>query len=355
MTPDQKRQFYNDGFLIFRDIVPNEIVVTAARAFHGQLSAVWGSSMAMLRNLDSDEDSHFENWKKSVEVASRTGVDPSILALAAPGSELVRSIEEALGGTIRSFRGAQLATLFPHEPTNHINESGYYSQDVPFYGWHGHLDGLWNGSAPVHQRTDRPMNSEELQAWSKDLARNGVRKSFPESNSTISNFTALLGIPLSDQMIEGCGNLGLLKGAHHHIERFFQHQRELGGPLGPDGPDWERIDTEAPNKSGLRHYPEVIREQFKADAAFTSDNRIWPKPTLINVKPGDAVLALHAIPHCSTRNESYNPRIMAYFRIVPESRPREFFPSYPDALCDCWLEWKGMQDTVREERVKTSN
>ena len=136
------------------------------------------------------------------------------------------------------------------------------------------------------------------------------------------------------------------------MERFFQYQRERGGPLGPDGPDWDRLDTQSPNRSGLRHYPEAVRANFKRDAAYTSDNRMWPKPTLIKVKPGDAVLALHAVPHSSTHNESSAPRIMAYFRILHESRPREFDLTYPDALCDCWLEWKGMHDTVREERSK---
>ena len=118
-------------------------------------------------------------------------------------------------------RGAQLATIFPSEPTNSITECGYPSQDIPYFGWHGHLDGLWNGSAGVHQRTDRPMNEQELANWSKENARNGVRKTYPSVNSNISGFTGLLGIPLSNQMEEGCGNVGLLRGAHHHLERFF--------------------------------------------------------------------------------------------------------------------------------------
>ena len=88
----------------------------------------------------------------------KTGFEPAILNLAAPDSNLINSVEDALGGRVRKFPGAQIATLFPHEPIRNITECGYPNQEVPFYGWHGHLDGLWNGSAPVHQRIDRGMN-----------------------------------------------------------------------------------------------------------------------------------------------------------------------------------------------------
>ena len=354
MTLQQKRDFYRDGYLIFRDIVPKAKVLKAARTIFADLSRIWSQSMGLGRRMQFDKDAPpselQENWMDAVKSGLRTGVHPAILDLVSSNDELIPSILEALGQPLRVPPGAQLATIFPSEPTNGITECGYPALDIPFYGWHGHLDGLWNGSAPPHQRTDRPMNKEELKAWSKDGGRNGVQRTYPGTNCNINNFTALLGIPLSDQMTEGCGNLGLLRGAHHHLERFFQYQRDQGGPLGPDGPDWPRVHTEAPNRSGLRHYPDAIREQFKDSATITADGQIWPEPDLIKVKPGDAVLALHAIPHCSTRNESVAPRMMAYFRLVPEARWEKKKPVYPDALCDCWLEWKGMQDTVAEMR-----
>ena len=253
------------------------------------------------------------------------------------------SITEALGHAVHEPRGAQLATIFPHEFSNGMNEAGYPNSDVPFYGWHGHLDGLWNGAAPVHQRTDRAMNEAELVRWNRDPARNGVRRTYP-GGINVLNFTALLGIPLSNQMFEGAGNLGLLRGAHHPISEFFRYQRDAGGPLGPDGPGWERIDTSAPNFSGLRHYPEQVREQFTDGAEYTSDGRIWPKPTLIKVKPGDAVLTLHAVPHGSTRLEGNSPRLMAYFRLVSVARDQSKFGTSADALCDCWFEWEGMRE-----------
>lgn len=358
MTPEQKRDFYRDGYYIFRDIVPKPKVLKAAQTIFSDLSRIWSQSMNLGRRMQFEKESLPEElrveWLKSVKSGLRTGVNPAILDLISSTDDLIPTIVEALGEPIRKPPGAQLATIFPSEINNGITECGYRNLDIPFYGWHGHLDGLWNGSAPPHQRTDRPMNEEELANWSKEGGRNGVQRTYPKTNCNINNFTALLGIPLSDQMNEGCGNLGLLRGAHHHIEKFFQNQRAQGGPLGPDGPNWPRVDEEAPNRSGLRHYPDEVREKFKDSAAYTEDGHIWPKPDLIKVKPGDAVLVLHAVPHCSTRNESVTPRIMAYFRLVPESRWTDKGAVFPDALCDCWLEWQGMQETVAEMRSSSS-
>ncbi|MCY3858048.1 MAG: hypothetical protein OXG25_03980 [Gammaproteobacteria bacterium] len=343
MTPEEKQSFYEDGFVVLRDIVPPEAVTRAVRMVYGGLSAIWQASIAKKRN-DGRSDPQVETrFQNAVRAATQAGSNSSILDLVATDSPLMLSMTEALGHPFRPIRGAQLATIFPHEPGNGINEAGYFADELPFYGWHGHLDGLWNGAAPVHQRTDRPMNEEELTRWNRDPARNGVRRTYP-GGTHVLNFTALLGIPLSDQLVEGAGNLGLLRGAHHAIADFFQYQRDAGGPLGPDGPGWERIDTNARNFSGLRHYPDQVREQFSDGAEYTSDGRMWPRPTLIKVKPGDAVLTLHAVPHGSTRLEGNSPRLMAYFRLVSSARDPSSPENSVDALCDCWLEWKGMHE-----------
>lgn len=306
--------------------------------------------MQAVRQDDSPDPELEQRRKDAVRASMRAGIDPAILDLVNPEGDLMRSIAEAMGHPVTGPRGAQLATIFPHQPGHGINESGYPAEEVPFYSWHGHLDGLWNGATQIHQRVDRPMNADETAKWNQDLAKNGVRRTYG-NNVNVLNFTALLGIPLSDQMQEGSGNLGLLRGAHHPISEFFQFQRDRGGPLGPDGPEWERIDTAAPNGCGLRHYPEQVREQFAEGAAYTADGRMWPKPHIVKVKPGDAVLALHAIPHGATRLDGYTPRLMAYFRLVPASRQATSNPhGYPDALCDCWLEWEGMRDVVAANR-----
>ena len=344
MTPEQKQAFYDDGFVVLKDIVPIEAVTKAVRMLYGGLSAVWQTSMAMPTDENRTSDSSNEKrWIAAVQAAKKAGADPRIVSLVDPETALMRSITDALGHPVQPARGAQLATIFPHDFGNGIGEAGYPANEIPFYGWQGHLDGLWNGAAPVHQRTDRPMNAAELSRWNRDPARNGVKRNYP-GGLNVLNFTALLGIPLSDQSVEGAGNLGLLRGAHRPISEFFRYQRDAGGPLGPDGPGWERLDTSAPNFGGLRHYPDQVREQFSDGAEYTSDGKLWPKPTLIKVKPGDAVLTLHAIPHSSTRLVGHTPRLMAYFRLASTARKGDFVHASADALCDCWFEWEGMRD-----------
>ena len=168
------------------------------------------------------------------------------------------------------------------------------------------------------------------------------------------NFTALVAVALSDQTQEGAGNVGLLKGAHHHMERFFRAQRDAGGPLGPDGPDWPRIDRNAPNGAGLRHYPDAVREAFAPRGTTTADGKFWPRPTLLRLAPGDAAIILHATPHSATRVETETPRLMAYFRVVSTARPAVERHVCPDALCDLWREWPGMAAVVAEQRSAAS-
>lgn len=249
-------------------------------------------------------------------------------------------LEAAFADSIAPARGAQVATLFPSDPGDDVNESGYRDCDTPFHGWVGHLDGLWNGGTrPPSIGVE--LTAEARAAWYGENGTNTVARTNP-GGINIWNFTALVGVALSDQTQEGAGNLGVLRGAHHHIEAFFRSQRAAGGPLGPDGPDWPREHLEAPNRHGLRHYPEAVREAFVDGAARTADGRIWPRPTFMRLAPGDAVVVLHATPHGGSRVAAADPRQMVYFRVQPAGRPETMRRWYADALCDNWLEWRGL-------------
>lgn len=320
MSLEQKRSFYRDGFVVLPGIVPPEMVAAARRRIFVGLG---GGEPAR------GNDAVFMDLYNATDIAA--------------------IIAEALGPIV-GHRGVQLASRFPTDPSERINESGYPDRDTPFFGWHGHLDGLWNGAVPMHQDVNRPMTAEEHDAWHSEPSRNGCLKCHPESNVNIMNFAALVGVALSDQTEEGVGNVGVLKGAHHEMERFFRGQRAAGGPLGPDGPGWPRVDTGAPNASGLRHYPDAVRDAFRPHGVETADGRFWPKPTLVRMAAGDAVVVLHAVPHCATRVEGSEPRLMAYFRIMPERRPSANRSIYPEALCDIWHEWLGMAAVVAEQR-----
>ena len=121
----------------------------------------------------------------------------------------------------------------------------------------------------------------------------------------ITNFTLLIGVPLNDQSEDGMGNLALLKGAHHAVERVFQMQAALGGPLGPGGPNWEREDPLSPTTHGVNMMPPSVRDEFATNAdgqpaVVTEKGRVWPCPTLVHTVPGDAVIVLNHTPHAPT-------------------------------------------------------
>ncbi len=322
LSAQQIESFVRDGYLVLPDIISQQAVSKAQRAL-----------VEVRRNGDDES-------RRSAQAATRE--------LVTEGTQARELVESAMGGTARGWEFAQIAIRQPSKPSDQITESGYPDRVIPFFGWHGHLDGLWNGASAPHQHTSRPMDDTEWAAWSKAKGRNGVMKTYPGTGTNMVHFTALLGIPLSSQTRDGVGNLGLLRGAHHPVAEFFRYQRDQGGPLGPDGPGWERLHRDAPNGYGLRHYPDQVRRIFTQEAAYTDDGHLWPKPDLIKMEIGDAVLTLHAIPHSASRCETDEPRVMAYFRLTSGKRPKTAGSNYPDALCDCWLEWDGIRSEVQE-------
>ena len=278
-TREQIKTFYRDGFVILRNVVSEAHVNEVRRGIFEELGNLRSQAVhAALRPEDFQTRAEYEAVNEAALATLRGGSQPSVLGLF-NDTVLISIIEAALGAPVVPVKGAQLATSFPAGPGDTINESGYRDRDTPFHGWVGHLDGLWNGGSRIHQRTDRPMNESERKRWSREAGTNSVPKYNPEHRANIRNFTVLIGVALSDQRTEGVGNLGLLKGAHHAIEEFFRWQRDAGGPLGPDGPGWPRIDTSAPNFGGLRHYPDAVRDRFAQDAARSGDCRLGSPPS----------------------------------------------------------------------------
>jgi hypothetical protein len=167
----------------------------------------------------------------------------------------------------------------------------------------------------------------------------------------MTNFTCLVGIPLSDMREAGSGNVGLMRGSHHDMQAFLNHQHRLGGPMGPSGPDWPREYTRARNKHGLCHYPPAVRAAAaeREGSVETEDGHVWPRPMLVKVRPGDAVLIMYHTLHSSTRVAGPDPRCMVYFRISAP-RPRGHGRIHPAALRNPWIEWRGIAPFVRDKQ-----
>ncbi len=336
LTTEQKQKLYKNGYLVLKQVIPKDMANKARRLLFERMGLLRSAAAkaAVSGNVKSLEEAN--------RLMGRSGGSATIMNLfnETPVKPL---LESAFGEPVYPVRGAQLAIIYPAEDGQTVNEAGFRNVDTPFAGWCGHLDGLWNGGIATPP-VDRDLSLEEEEKWQGERGMNSALKYHPQHNTNISCFTALVAVALSDQRMEGVGNLGLLKGGHHKMEAFFRWQREQGGPLGPEGPGWPRTDEKAPNKHGLVHYPDKVKKYYKRGAIVSATGQIWPKPTFMKVRAGDAIIVHYATPHSSTRVLGAEPRLMVYFRTVAESRPEEFLSVYPDALCDNWLEWKGMRE-----------
>ena len=124
--------------------------------------------------------------------------------------------------------------------------------------------------------------------------------------------------------------------------------------------------------------PEAMEATYP-NTTFDHEKWPWPELTPVLMDEGDAVIALHSVPHTATPNMSDDPRMNVFFRIRKfrlenpyEGDPRihwgvsdhpdrmlngdflEYPESYDpyqtsiDRMCDHWSEWDGMQETVLE-------
>ncbi len=334
LTTAQAKSFYNHGYVVLRNVIPKADALAARRLLFQRLGNLTRGAVAAVRSGTIAE------LEEVVPLIFRGGADERITGLI-EHTPLLNMLSDAMGCEPLPIRGAQLATLFPAEDDLTVNEAGFYNRDTPFNGWCGHLDGLWNGGGPTPP-IDTELDQQQETLWQGDVGTNGSPKRHDTFNTNIRNFTALVGIVLSDQSREGAGNLGLLRGGHRHMEKFFRAQAAAGGPLGPDGPGWPRVDQTAPNKHGLVHYPDKVKKVYQRAAVKTGSNHIWPKPTFIKAKPGDAVIVHHATPHSGSRVMTSDPRMMIYFRVTSSARSEKHLEVYPESLTDNWREWPGI-------------
>ena len=247
-----------------------------------------------------------------------------------------------------------------------------------------HVDGGWSGAIPasadeIDINKGRPKDPAPWFGEHDEIRGTNDGLLWMNKQRTLSygSYTALVGVAVNDQLEPGNGQFAVLPGTHEIVEDCFKAQRDAGGIVGPEGPDWPRIGISKkgiPYCNGLPNRIREIAEQRRAEGQPT-ENWPWPelKPVLLNA--GDAVLTLHSCPHTPTPNLGPNPRMSIYFRIrrLREGNPNEGtrrvahgvsdhpdrgyfgqFLEYPenydpwqisiDRLCDHWREWDGMQD-----------
>lgn len=356
---EQKRQLFHDGYVVLKNVVPQELV-EAARA--------------KLKNASKGE-----NLTRAREMTDLVNKSP-----------LTPMLREAMGPFDSPSR-AQVGVIKRTPPKDQFTALGYREKDLPYFGHGLHAEGLFAGASPQQRMSGSPAEIYRHMIASGpmgDIGRcaevigtnTGPLFQDPEMTLAIGSFTAFAIVPLNDQTLEGVGQTSVVPGGHRVLEAFYRWQLAQNGCIGPEGPAWPRFDHDAPNRAGHVLLPLPVQEQLMAMASetpdCTPDGRSWPRPTQIMMEPGDAAITVFQMPHTGTRNEfGSESRKNIIFRIRNKRRQPNVVVTgvsdHPDrgqkgewlefedgnnpwersklALTNMWHEWEGMQDIVAEE------
>ena len=245
LTRTQKKSLYDDGLVRLPGIVPEETVSAALWAINSSLGS---------EGLHPDRLTTFNAQSFCPELQNSQWITD--LLTTTPLWDLA---ESAIGqGMVAPVSSGQIALRFP-------------SMDPP-RDPHPHIDGMYTPT-------------------------NGVPK------GTIQNFTALIGVFLSDVRGPYSGNFTVWRGTHRKYESYFREH----------GPE-----------ALLKGMPDVE----------------LPEPEQLTVRAGDAVLAHYQLGHGIAGNASPNIRYAVFFRLhrVDHASVRW------ECMTDIWQEWDGMQD-----------
>ena len=361
LTAAQKQDLYHDGYVVLKNAVSDELVAAAQERIR---NAGKGDSLAREREM--------------TDLVNASSITPIL--------------HEAMGRFDPPV-ACQVGVIKPSEPSDRFSAVGYRERDMPYYGAGTHMDGNITIAPPqeVQEGTPDEIYGRHFASGPKgDLGRSPEVMGHnmvplfqdPEMTLGLGSFTAFVFVCLNDQTQPGCGQTALLKGAHHAMQEFFRKQYAINGHLGPEGPDWPRLDYEVPNRCGMVYLPPSVRDQFVTeDSEETPDGRRWPRPTQILMEPGDACITSYHIPHSGTRNENgTESRKNIIFRIRNKSRQPDKqvngISDHPDrgqmgewleyedgnnpwvrskhAMCNMWHEWEGMRETVAAAEAAAS-
>lgn len=251
LTDAQKREFAERGFLKLPGIVSMELVEQARRA----INAFIGQN-----GIDPNELTKY----RSQSYCPGLGRDPVITNLynRSPISKIAESLIGA--GRIKPVTSGQIALRFPSmDPPREPNP---------------HIDGMYTPT-------------------------NGVKE------GTIGNFTALVGVFLSDLPDPYSGNFTVWPGTHKIYEDYFREK----GP-----------------QSLLDGMPKVALPQSEQFLG----------------KAGDAALVHYQIGHGIAGNASPNIRYAIFFRLLHVDHDQYHW----ECMTDIWKEWEGLRDVVGATR-----
>jgi hypothetical protein len=247
LTIEQKREFAERGVLKLPGIVPQELVLRARRAINAHLGQ---------HGMHPDELPKL----RAQTYCPGLGKDPVITDLY--NVSPIKDVAESMIGAnkVKPVNSGQIALRFP--VTDTPREPG------------PHLDGMYSPT-------------------------NGVKE------GTIGNFTALVGVFLSDLPEPYAGNFTVWPGTHKIYEDYFRQH----GP-----------------QSLLDGMPRVQ----------------MPPPEQFTGKAGDAALVHYQLAHGIAGNGSPNIRYAIFFRLFHVEHDQNHW----DCMTDIWKEWDGMREVV---------
>ncbi len=251
LTPEMRAQWRRDGYIIFPGAIAREGVDAAMHAINHSLG----------QGIDPAQLTKFNSQSFCPELQDR----PELVDLVAgaPVWPLLASFFEP--ETVPAPSRAQVALRFPAKPGAEVRPprphvDGYPSQH--------------NGVAP----------------------------------GTISSFTALVGVLLSDLPLGDSGNFTVWPGTHLSFAEYFKDRSA------------EQIYEEA-NTGVMRGGVPPIQ---------------LPEPKQITGKAGDVVLVHYQVAHSATGNYSPNVRYALFFRL----RHRDHELHRWDAMKNPWTAWQ---------------
>ncbi|RAP77305.1 phytanoyl-CoA dioxygenase family protein [Paenibacillus montanisoli] len=131
--------------------------------------------------------------------------------------------------------------------------------------------------------------------------------------SIAQNFTALVGVILSDQTEPGQGNFTVYPGTHKLYEQYFRE-----------------------------HGAEVLFRDEGFRTKHRSDNVPLPKPVQITGEPGDLIITHYQLVHAGGINLSERIRYSVYFRVDHKERRND----WQTPLVDMWSHWPGLRTAL---------
>ncbi|MEC9252626.1 MAG: hypothetical protein VX697_06505 [Pseudomonadota bacterium] len=358
LTREQKQMLYRDGYIVLKNAVSEE-----------------QADAARTRINEAKQGEYVGGDKDILDLINASSITPIL--------------NEAMGEFDPPI-ACQVGVLPVTKPGDRFTNLGYQDKDLPYYGAGTHMDGSITIAAPqeVQEGTPEEIYARHFASGPKgDLGRSpevmghNMVPMFedPEMTLGLGSFTAFVFICLNDQTVEGRGQTAVLRGAHHAMEKFFRMQYETNGRLGPEGPEWPRLNYDCPNRCGMVYVPQSVQDQFiDKTSESTPDGKKWPRPTQVLMDKGDACITLYHIPHSGTRNEDgTESRKNMIFRIRNKKRQPKVMVNgisdHPDrgqrgewlefeegndpwerskyAMCNMWDEWEGMQAVVAEQQA----